>query len=104
MTNQKRTLEEIKYGRLWAEIELPKPLERGKKNMNEEIKPETKDQQETPKPELLVLKTGYNQHASPLQLHTTLLQPEILNILLRMENEGFATTQSDSLKSLKRSR
>jgi len=32
MTNQKRTLEEIKYGRLWAEIELPTLLERGKKH------------------------------------------------------------------------
>ena len=38
--------------------------------MNEETKPETKDQpqakdqQQTPKPELLVLKTGYGQHAS----------------------------------------
>jgi hypothetical protein len=28
--NQKRTLEEIENGRLWAEIELPRPLERGK--------------------------------------------------------------------------
>jgi hypothetical protein len=33
--------------------------------MNEnETEPETKDQQETQKPELLVLKTRYSQHAS----------------------------------------
>ena len=68
---QKRTRREIEHGRLRTEIEIPK-LPEGK-NMNEETKPETKDQQqatdqqETPKPELLVLKTGYGQHASLLR-------------------------------------
>jgi hypothetical protein len=66
---QKRTCKEIEHGRLRTEIEIPKLPERGK-SMNEETKPETKDQpqtkdeQGTPKPELLVLKTGYGQHAS----------------------------------------
>ena len=66
---QKRTNGEKEKGRLRTRIEIPKLPEKGK-NMNEETKPETKDQpqpkdqQETPKPELLVLKTGYGQHAS----------------------------------------
>jgi hypothetical protein len=75
MTNQigetqKRIHEEIEHGRLRTEIELSKLLERAK-NMNEETKPERKDQQETPKPELLVLKTGYGQYTSPVDLYTT---------------------------------
>ena len=74
MTNQtnetqKSTSQEIQDGRLWAETKFSKLLERAK-SMNEETKPETndqpqtKDQQETPKPKLLVLKTGYGQYAS----------------------------------------
>jgi hypothetical protein len=64
---QKESCEETEHGRLRTEIEIPKLPERAK-SMNEENRPETKDQQETPKPELLVLKTGYGQHAMPIFL------------------------------------
>ncbi|MGA2769021.1 MAG: hypothetical protein ABSF24_12005 [Candidatus Bathyarchaeia archaeon] len=85
MTNQtnetqKRTRDEIEHGRLRTEIEIPKLLERAK-SMNEETKPETKDQPQakdqstTPKPELLVLKTGYDQHASLNFPNTTRVEP-----------------------------
>jgi len=59
--------------------------------MNEETnqtKTETKleptDQQETPKPDLLVLKTGYGQHATPFKRYATTAKT-IVNVLFEMK-------------------
>jgi hypothetical protein len=67
--NQKRKRQQIEYG--------PDFLE-GAEKMNEVTQPEAEEQQETPKPELLVLKTGYGPHASlslqPARAHRTLFR------------------------------